>query len=139
MLISHGIILLSLHLVLRKDSLTEMDGCTDLSITSVQLSLLSDMGFGGVLLYLDPCDVPPGQNMWNQAFRVTLNPGGNPAVGESIHTHTHACRVPGIGWVTIFEQCMLYFADRCYCVNDCLSTCEFETFIKLIWQSCTQF
>ncbi|XP_029356847.1 inactive N-acetylated-alpha-linked acidic dipeptidase-like protein 2 isoform X2 [Echeneis naucrates] len=44
-----------------------------------KLSLLSELGFGGVLLYIDPCDGPPGRHAWNQAFRVTLNPGGNPA------------------------------------------------------------
>ncbi|KAK7889275.1 hypothetical protein WMY93_024835 [Mugilogobius chulae] len=48
------------------------------------LSLLSRLGFGGALLYVDPCDAPQGQNMWNQAFSVTLNPGGDPAqVGVS--------------------------------------------------------
>eukprot|EP00064_Thunnus_orientalis_P014039 superscaffoldBa00002382_g14080 len=44
-----------------------------------KLSLLSELGFGGVLLYIDPCDAPPGRHIWHQAFRVTLNPGGNPA------------------------------------------------------------
>ncbi|XP_053178298.1 inactive N-acetylated-alpha-linked acidic dipeptidase-like protein 2 [Scomber japonicus] len=44
-----------------------------------KLSLLSELGFGGALLYIDPCDVPPGRHIWHQAFRVTLNPGGNPA------------------------------------------------------------
>uniref|UniRef100_A0A3Q3WBY5 Uncharacterized protein n=1 Tax=Mola mola TaxID=94237 RepID=A0A3Q3WBY5_MOLML len=48
-----------------------------------KLSLLSELGFGGVLLYIDPCDAPPGRHTWHQAFRVTLNPGGNPAMGES--------------------------------------------------------
>ncbi|KAM7410623.1 hypothetical protein PAMA_001857 [Pampus argenteus] len=43
-----------------------------------KLSLLSELGFGGVLLYIDPCDAPPGSHIWHQAFRVTLNPGGNP-------------------------------------------------------------
>uniref|UniRef100_A0A3Q3WL08 Uncharacterized protein n=1 Tax=Mola mola TaxID=94237 RepID=A0A3Q3WL08_MOLML len=47
-----------------------------------KLSLLSELGFGGVLLYIDPCDAPPGRHTWHQAFRVTLNPGGNPAMGE---------------------------------------------------------
>ncbi|CAB1445184.1 unnamed protein product [Pleuronectes platessa] len=47
-----------------------------------KLSLLSELGFGGALLYVDPCDAPPGRHTWNQAFRVTLNPGGNPAIGE---------------------------------------------------------
>uniref|UniRef100_A0A3P8U1G1 N-acetylated alpha-linked acidic dipeptidase like 2 n=1 Tax=Amphiprion percula TaxID=161767 RepID=A0A3P8U1G1_AMPPE len=46
-----------------------------------KLSLLSELGFGGVLLYIDPCDAPPGHHIWYQAFRVTLNPGGNPANG----------------------------------------------------------
>uniref|UniRef100_A0A3Q1BZI3 N-acetylated alpha-linked acidic dipeptidase like 2 n=1 Tax=Amphiprion ocellaris TaxID=80972 RepID=A0A3Q1BZI3_AMPOC len=46
-----------------------------------KLSLLSELGFGGVLLYIDPCDAPPGHHIWHQAFRVTLNPGGNPANG----------------------------------------------------------
>ncbi|KAF0042493.1 hypothetical protein F2P81_006025 [Scophthalmus maximus] len=48
-----------------------------------KLSLLSELGFGGVLLYVDPCDAPPGRPTWNQAFRVTLNPGGNPAIVNS--------------------------------------------------------
>ncbi|XP_051233763.1 inactive N-acetylated-alpha-linked acidic dipeptidase-like protein 2 isoform X2 [Dicentrarchus labrax] len=47
-----------------------------------KLSLLSELGFGGVLLYIDPCDAPPGRRTWHQAFRVTLNPGGNPAFAE---------------------------------------------------------
>ncbi|XP_033996620.1 inactive N-acetylated-alpha-linked acidic dipeptidase-like protein 2 [Trematomus bernacchii] len=47
-----------------------------------KLSLLSELGFGGVLLYIDPCDAPPGSHTWHQAFRVTLNPGGNPAISE---------------------------------------------------------
>lgn len=49
-------------------------------IVCLQLSLLSELGFGGVLLYIDPCDAPPGSHTWHQAFRVTLNPGGNPAI-----------------------------------------------------------
>uniref|UniRef100_UPI0037E7ACF9 inactive N-acetylated-alpha-linked acidic dipeptidase-like protein 2 n=1 Tax=Semicossyphus pulcher TaxID=241346 RepID=UPI0037E7ACF9 len=47
-----------------------------------KLSLLSQLGFGGVLLYIDPCDAPPGRHTWHQAFRVTLNPGGNPAIAD---------------------------------------------------------
>ncbi|XP_053708516.1 inactive N-acetylated-alpha-linked acidic dipeptidase-like protein 2 isoform X1 [Synchiropus splendidus] len=47
-----------------------------------KLSLLSEMGFGGVLLYLDPCDAPPGRHIFHQAFSVTLNPGGNPTAGS---------------------------------------------------------
>uniref|UniRef100_A0A669CE99 N-acetylated alpha-linked acidic dipeptidase like 2 n=1 Tax=Oreochromis niloticus TaxID=8128 RepID=A0A669CE99_ORENI len=47
-----------------------------------KLSLLSELGFGGVLLYIDPCDGPPSRHTWRQAFRVTLNPGGNPAIGN---------------------------------------------------------
>ncbi|XP_026076711.1 inactive N-acetylated-alpha-linked acidic dipeptidase-like protein 2 isoform X1 [Carassius auratus] len=38
-----------------------------------KLSLLSEVGFGGCLLYVDPCDAPFG----NKTFGVTLNPGGN--------------------------------------------------------------
>ncbi|KAJ0032728.1 hypothetical protein NQD34_002809 [Periophthalmus magnuspinnatus] len=48
-----------------------------------KLSLLSELGFGGALLYVDPCDAPQGQNMWSQAFNVTLNPGGNPTRGHT--------------------------------------------------------
>ncbi|XP_051532070.1 inactive N-acetylated-alpha-linked acidic dipeptidase-like protein 2 [Myxocyprinus asiaticus] len=40
-----------------------------------KLSLLAEMGFGGSLLYVDPCDGPFG----NKTFGVTLNPGGNPS------------------------------------------------------------
>ncbi|XP_056893384.1 inactive N-acetylated-alpha-linked acidic dipeptidase-like protein 2 isoform X1 [Takifugu flavidus] len=46
------------------------------------LSILSELGFGGVLLYIDPCDVPLERHTWHQAFRVTLNPGGNPALND---------------------------------------------------------
>lgn len=48
-----------------------------------KLSLLSELGFGGVLLYIDPCDAPHGRHTGHQAFRVTLNPGGNPAETEA--------------------------------------------------------
>ncbi|RXN38496.1 inactive N-acetylated-alpha-linked acidic dipeptidase 2 [Labeo rohita] len=44
-----------------------------------KLSLLSEVGFGGSLLYVDPCDAPFG----NKTFGVTLNPGGNPFSQES--------------------------------------------------------
>ncbi|KAM4628730.1 inactive N-acetylated-alpha-linked acidic dipeptidase-like protein 2 [Polymixia lowei] len=44
-----------------------------------KLSLLSELGVGGVLLYVDPCDSPPDRHIWHQAFRVTLNPGGDPS------------------------------------------------------------
>ncbi|XP_076134008.1 inactive N-acetylated-alpha-linked acidic dipeptidase-like protein 2 isoform X1 [Alosa pseudoharengus] len=44
-----------------------------------KLSLLEKMGFGGVLLYVDPCDVPSEVNIWHKAFGVTLNPGGDPS------------------------------------------------------------
>ncbi|XP_034035088.1 inactive N-acetylated-alpha-linked acidic dipeptidase-like protein 2 [Thalassophryne amazonica] len=47
-----------------------------------KLSILSQMGFGGVLLYIDPCDGTRSRHIWHQAFRVTINPGGNPAIGE---------------------------------------------------------
>lgn len=48
-----------------------------------QLSILAELGFGGVLLYIDPCDVPLERRTWHQAFRVTLNPGGNPALSKT--------------------------------------------------------
>ncbi|XP_051528111.1 inactive N-acetylated-alpha-linked acidic dipeptidase-like protein 2 [Myxocyprinus asiaticus] len=48
------------------------------SFLSPQLSLLAEIGFGGSLLYVDPCDSPFG----NKTFGVTLNPGGNPSFQE---------------------------------------------------------
>uniref|UniRef100_A0A3Q2FPV1 N-acetylated alpha-linked acidic dipeptidase like 2 n=1 Tax=Cyprinodon variegatus TaxID=28743 RepID=A0A3Q2FPV1_CYPVA len=48
-----------------------------------KLSLLSDFGFRGVLLYIDPCDAPPGRSFRHEAFRVTLNSGGNPSFAGS--------------------------------------------------------
>lgn len=59
-----------------------------------QLSLLAEFGFGGVLIYVDPCDTPPGRHMGHQAPRVTLNPGGNPTDGKgycAISLFTHCC------------------------------------------------
>ncbi len=49
-----------------------------ISVISSQLSLLAEVGFGGCLLYVDPCDASFG----NKTFGVTLNPGGNPLFRE---------------------------------------------------------
>ncbi|CAD7690999.1 unnamed protein product [Nyctereutes procyonoides] len=44
-----------------------------------KLSLLEKAGFGGVLLYVDPCDLPKTANLSYEAFMVSLNPGGDPS------------------------------------------------------------
>lgn len=36
-------------------------------------------GFGGVLLYIDPCDLPKTANLSYDTFMVSLNPGGDPS------------------------------------------------------------
>uniref|UniRef100_A0A9L0R4X9 N-acetylated alpha-linked acidic dipeptidase like 2 n=1 Tax=Equus caballus TaxID=9796 RepID=A0A9L0R4X9_HORSE len=43
------------------------------------LSLLEKAGFGGVLLYIDPCDLPKTTNLSYDTFMVSLNPGGDPS------------------------------------------------------------
>ncbi|XP_067157523.1 inactive N-acetylated-alpha-linked acidic dipeptidase-like protein 2 [Apteryx mantelli] len=44
-----------------------------------KLSLLEDAGFGGVLLYIDPCDLPKTAELADKAFMVSLNSGGDPS------------------------------------------------------------
>ncbi|XP_075412163.1 inactive N-acetylated-alpha-linked acidic dipeptidase-like protein 2 [Tenrec ecaudatus] len=44
-----------------------------------KLYLLEKAGFGGVLLYTDPCDVPKAKGLASDAFMVSLNPGGDPS------------------------------------------------------------
>ncbi|NXL41859.1 NADL2 protein, partial [Podilymbus podiceps] len=44
-----------------------------------KLSLLEDVGFGGVLLYVDPCDLPKTTELADKAFMVSLNSGGDPS------------------------------------------------------------
>uniref|UniRef100_H0WSY0 N-acetylated alpha-linked acidic dipeptidase like 2 n=2 Tax=Otolemur garnettii TaxID=30611 RepID=H0WSY0_OTOGA len=44
-----------------------------------KISLLEKAGFGGVLLYIDPCDLPKTANLSHDAFMVSLNPGGDPS------------------------------------------------------------
>ncbi|KAM6962563.1 inactive N-acetylated-alpha-linked acidic dipeptidase-like protein 2 [Aplochiton taeniatus] len=44
-----------------------------------KLSLLSELGFGGALLYVDPCDVTADQSVLHQTFGVTLNSEGDPS------------------------------------------------------------
>ncbi|XP_005383077.2 PREDICTED: inactive N-acetylated-alpha-linked acidic dipeptidase-like protein 2 [Chinchilla lanigera] len=44
-----------------------------------KISLLEKAGFGGVLLYIDPCDLPKTVNSNHDTFMVTLNPGGDPS------------------------------------------------------------
>ncbi|KAM5292796.1 inactive N-acetylated-alpha-linked acidic dipeptidase-like protein 2 [Ctenodactylus gundi] len=46
-----------------------------------KISLLEKAGFGGVLLYVDPCDLPKttNPNYETETFVVTLNPGGDPS------------------------------------------------------------
>ncbi|XP_012871613.1 PREDICTED: inactive N-acetylated-alpha-linked acidic dipeptidase-like protein 2 [Dipodomys ordii] len=46
---------------------------------TLQISLLEKAGFGGVLLYIDPCDLPKTENLNHDTFMVTLNPGGDPS------------------------------------------------------------
>ncbi|NXJ15092.1 NADL2 protein, partial [Odontophorus gujanensis] len=44
-----------------------------------KLSLLEDVGFGGVLLYVDPCDLPKTTDLADKAFMVSLNSEGDPS------------------------------------------------------------
>ncbi|XP_026645553.1 inactive N-acetylated-alpha-linked acidic dipeptidase-like protein 2 [Microtus ochrogaster] len=44
-----------------------------------KISLLEKAGFGGALLYTDPCDVPQSEDLSSETFMVTLNPGGDPS------------------------------------------------------------
>ncbi|XP_018768322.1 inactive N-acetylated-alpha-linked acidic dipeptidase-like protein 2 isoform X1 [Serinus canaria] len=44
-----------------------------------KLSLLEDAGFGGVLVYTDPCDLPKTADLADKAFMVSLNTGGDPS------------------------------------------------------------
>uniref|UniRef100_A0A8C5JYL3 N-acetylated alpha-linked acidic dipeptidase-like 2 n=1 Tax=Jaculus jaculus TaxID=51337 RepID=A0A8C5JYL3_JACJA len=44
-----------------------------------KISLLEKAGFGGVLVYIDPCDLPKSKNLTSGTFMVTLNPGGDPS------------------------------------------------------------
>lgn len=44
-----------------------------------KLSLLEKAGFGGVLLYIDPCDLPKTASPGSDTFMVSLNPGGDPS------------------------------------------------------------
>ncbi|XP_068137151.1 inactive N-acetylated-alpha-linked acidic dipeptidase-like protein 2 [Hyperolius riggenbachi] len=45
-----------------------------------KLSLLEDLGFGGVLIYFDPCDLPEGENAQDNSFMVSLKYGTNPVM-----------------------------------------------------------
>ncbi|KAL1777818.1 inactive N-acetylated-alpha-linked acidic dipeptidase 2, partial [Sigmodon hispidus] len=44
-----------------------------------KISLLEKAGFGGALLYIDPCDVTKSEDLSSETFMVTLNPGGDPS------------------------------------------------------------
>lgn len=44
-----------------------------------KISLLEKAGFGGVLLYIDPCDLPKTGDLSYDTFMVSLNPGGDPS------------------------------------------------------------
>ncbi|KAM9316536.1 inactive N-acetylated-alpha-linked acidic dipeptidase-like protein 2 [Gastrophryne carolinensis] len=48
-----------------------------------KLSLLEDIGFGGALLYLDPCDLSEGINLKDQLFMVSLKYGINQFIYDS--------------------------------------------------------
>ncbi|KAJ8278822.1 hypothetical protein COCON_G00058880, partial [Conger conger] len=43
------------------------------------LSLLSQAGFLGVLPYVDPCDLTERPGVGDEAFGISLNPGGDPS------------------------------------------------------------
>ncbi|XP_048398193.2 inactive N-acetylated-alpha-linked acidic dipeptidase-like protein 2 isoform X2 [Stegostoma tigrinum] len=44
-----------------------------------KLSLLLEAGFGGALVYIDPCDSPPEEKLGDETFWISLNPGGDPS------------------------------------------------------------
>lgn len=44
-----------------------------------KISLLEKAGFGGALLYIDPCDARDSAVLSSEPFMVTLNPGGDPS------------------------------------------------------------
>ncbi|XP_060690127.1 inactive N-acetylated-alpha-linked acidic dipeptidase-like protein 2 isoform X2 [Hemiscyllium ocellatum] len=44
-----------------------------------KLSLLLEAGFGGALVYIDPCDSPPREKLGEKTFWISLNPGGDPS------------------------------------------------------------
>ncbi|XP_064418330.1 inactive N-acetylated-alpha-linked acidic dipeptidase-like protein 2 isoform X1 [Latimeria chalumnae] len=44
-----------------------------------KLSLLTEVGFSGALLYVDPCDLPKDTHVNDKAFGISLNPGGDPS------------------------------------------------------------
>ncbi|XP_068056423.1 inactive N-acetylated-alpha-linked acidic dipeptidase-like protein 2 isoform X2 [Anomalospiza imberbis] len=46
---------------------------------TLELSLLEGAGFGGVLVYTDPCDLPKTSDLADKAFMVSLNSGGDPS------------------------------------------------------------
>ncbi|XP_056421190.1 inactive N-acetylated-alpha-linked acidic dipeptidase-like protein 2 [Hyla sarda] len=47
-----------------------------------KISLLEETGFGGVLIYIDPCDVPETKNH-DETFKVSLNREGFPFTSKS--------------------------------------------------------
>ncbi|XP_072350778.1 inactive N-acetylated-alpha-linked acidic dipeptidase-like protein 2 [Scyliorhinus torazame] len=45
-----------------------------------KLSLLLEVGFGGALVYIDPCDSSPQkEKIGDETFWISLNPGGDPS------------------------------------------------------------
>ncbi|XP_072330474.1 inactive N-acetylated-alpha-linked acidic dipeptidase-like protein 2 [Scyliorhinus torazame] len=59
-----------------------------------KLSLLLEVGFGGALVYIDPCDSSPQkEKIGDETFWISLNPGGDPStpgypsVGGSFREH----------------------------------------------------
>ncbi|XP_063772355.1 inactive N-acetylated-alpha-linked acidic dipeptidase-like protein 2 isoform X2 [Pseudophryne corroboree] len=50
---------------------------------SYKLSLLEEIGFGGVLIYIDPCDDSEEQSNNDKPFMVSLKNGGIPFTSES--------------------------------------------------------
>ncbi|KAG8581275.1 hypothetical protein GDO81_007612 [Engystomops pustulosus] len=62
-----------------------------------KLSLLEEIGFGGVLIYIDPCDIPETQTFNDKAFMVSLKSGGFPftssdyIIGPAVAFFTPSC------------------------------------------------
>uniref|UniRef100_A0A8K9ULN1 Uncharacterized protein n=1 Tax=Oncorhynchus mykiss TaxID=8022 RepID=A0A8K9ULN1_ONCMY len=49
-------------------------------LSNISVSLLADMGFGGVLLYMDPCDSPSDQSLWHKEFGILPWKGIYPSI-----------------------------------------------------------
>ncbi|XP_075058256.1 inactive N-acetylated-alpha-linked acidic dipeptidase-like protein 2 [Mixophyes fleayi] len=83
-----------------------------------KISLLEEIGFGGLLIYIDPCDVPETQNISNKSFMVSLKNGGIPFTSDSAKTDGNSSEMKPKGTSLLVQPVTVSLLRRLFTLTE---------------------